>query len=67
MTPAELKAEFEEIVDSYYNDMAECNTLSELYKLNWYAKDRGINLMFKAFNGTWEQGWDTLKSRKDSD
>jgi hypothetical protein len=67
MTPEELKAEFNDLVNYYYDEMSECKTLSDLYKLNWVTKDKGINLMFKAFNETWEQGWDTIKGRKDSD
>jgi hypothetical protein len=67
MTPEELKAEFSDLVNYYYDEMSECKTLSDLYKLNWHAKDKGINLMFKAFNETWEQGWDPIKGRKDSD
>lgn len=67
MTPQELKTEFDEMVDTYYDQLSECTSLSELYKLNWVTKDKGINLMFKAFNETWERGWDAVSDPKDTD
>jgi hypothetical protein len=57
MSPMDLKSEFEDIVDNYYNKLSECKTLSELMELNWYSKDRLMNLGYKAFNETWENGW----------
>jgi len=56
MTPQELISDFTDLVDYYYEKVEECETFSELMELNWYCKDRVMNLGYTAFNETWIRG-----------
>ena len=57
MTKEQLISEFSDLVDYYYDKVAECKDINELYELNWYTKDRLVNMSYKAFNETMNQGW----------
>ena len=65
MNKEELKQDMMNLVDHYYNELEECKTLADLYKLNWYCKDRLINMGYKAFNETWGVGWDVVIHNED--
>ena len=65
MTPQELKADFEELVDYYYDKLGEVSNFSELMELNWYCKDRVVNLGYMAFNETWGKGYNTKATEED--
>jgi len=52
-----MKDEFTDLVDYYYEKLEDCTSLKEVVELNWYCKDRMVNLAYKSFNETWDTGW----------
>lgn len=57
MKREELKEEVTALIDYYYEKVAEVQDLRDLFELNWYCKDRMMNIGYKAFNETWDTGW----------
>jgi hypothetical protein len=67
MTPEELKKEMVDLVDYYYEQLEEIGDLRKLFELNWYCKDRLMNIGFKAFNETWDNGWSVTFGTKENE
>ena len=67
MNKEELKQDLLDLVDHYYDELEECETLTDLYKLNWYCKDRLINMGYKAFNETWGLGYSVTINATDEE
>lgn len=36
----DIQYETEQLLDYYAEKLAECETITEIYELNWYVKDR---------------------------
>lgn len=67
MTQAEIKQKFNELVDSYYEDIKKCSSIQEVYRLNWDSHTKLQNMAYSWFNETWGKGWDAVTDRKDTD
>lgn len=59
MNRKELADELTDLIEYYYEKVEDVQDLRSLYELNWYCKDRLMNIGYKAFNETWGNGWTT--------
>lgn len=50
----DIQFETEQLLDYYVERLAECESLSEIYELNWYVKDRVSSLWRELFDTTIE-------------
>lgn len=50
----DIQFETEQLLDYYVERIAECETLTEIYELNWYVKDRVSSLWREMFDSTIE-------------
>lgn len=44
----DIQFETEQLLDYYAEKLAECESLTEIYELNWYVKDR-VTTMWREF------------------
>ena len=44
----DIQFETEQLLDYYAEKLAECESLTEIYELNWYVKDR-VTTMWNGF------------------
>lgn len=62
----DIQFETEQLLDYYAEKLAECESLTDIYELNWYVKDR-VTTMWRDFFADVVETAKVLKDDKESE
>lgn len=56
----DIEFETEQLIDYYVEKLAECKSVTEVYELNWYVKDRVLS----TWNGLFDNVIQVIKEQQ---